>query len=64
MMRSSRDASQEPGRFGENMLVTDGSVTFLPQNWLHRLADSRRVLDKSHRIDSEAVSIVRRGPYY
>ena len=67
MMLSPRDASQEPGRFGENMLVmlvNDGPATFLVQSRLHRWADSGRALDKSHLIDSEAVSIVRRGPYH
>ena len=67
MMLSPRDASQEPGRFGEDMLVmlvNDGPVTFLVQSRLHRWADSGRVFDKSHLIDPEAVSIVRRGPYH
>lgn len=45
------------------MLVNDGPATFLVQSRLHRWADSGRALDKSHLIDSEAVSIVRRGPY-
>ena len=67
MMLSPRDASQEPGRFGEHMLVmlvNDGPVTFLVQSRLHRWADSGRVFDKSHFIYPEAVSIVRRGPYH
>ena len=67
MMLSPRDGFQEPGRFGEDMLVmlvNDGPVTFLLQSRLHRWADSGRVLDKSHFIDPEAVSIVRRGPYH
>lgn len=46
------------------MLVNDGPITFLVQNRLHRWAESGRVLDKSHLIDSETVSIVRRGPYH
>ena len=67
MMLSPRDASQELGRFGEDMLVmlvNDGPVTFLVQSRLHRWADSERVFDKSHFIYPEAVSIVRRGPYH
>ena len=67
MMLSPRDASQEPGRFGENMLVmlvNDGPITFMVQNRLHRWVELVQVLDKSHLIDSETVSIVRRGPYH
>ena len=46
------------------MLVNEGPVTFLLQNRVHRWADSGGVLNKSHFIDPEAVSIVLSGPYH
>ena len=46
------------------MLVSDGPITFLLQNRVHRWAYSGGVLNKSHFIDPEAVSIVLSGPYH
>lgn len=46
------------------ILVNDGPVVFSLQNRVHRWADSGGVLDKSHFIDPEAVSIVLSGPYH
>ena len=44
------------------ILVNDGPVVFSLQNRVHRWADSGGVLNKSHFIDPEAVSIVLSGP--